>query len=88
MLVILGGQTHLQGPLGRPDTNLFFASITMNSVTSLNSAVSNSEFNLSKVDLNLEQNVWRMATFESTNLGETPSSMDSLPSGRTNSLMR
>ncbi|MEO5804627.1 MAG: hypothetical protein ABIR24_13965 [Verrucomicrobiota bacterium] len=89
MLVMWGGRPHSAAHLGAPDTNLFFASITMNSVTSWNSANSlKAAFNLSQADMNLEQNVWRMATFTSTNLGQTPSSMDSLPSRKTNSLMR
>ncbi len=87
MLVMLGEHSHSSARLGETDTNLFFASITMNSVTSLNSAASaKPAYVLSKADLNLEQNVWRMATFESTNRGQSHSSMDSLPSGKTNSL--
>jgi hypothetical protein len=89
MLMIIGGRVHSPTHLGAADTNFFFASITMNSLTSLNSTASlKSDFSLSKLDLNLEQNVWRMATFASTNLGQSPSSMGSLPFGKTNSLIR
>lgn len=80
MLVILGNHSHSQTQLG--DTNLFFASMTISPSNSENSSV----FALTKHDLNLEQNVWREATFESTNHGQSPSSKRSLPVRQTNSL--
>jgi hypothetical protein len=87
MLVMFGEHSRSPARLGETDTNLFFASITMNSVTSFNSATSlKPAYALSKADLNLEQNVWRIATFESTNYGQSHSSMGSLPSEKTNSL--
>ena len=89
MLVVFGAHSHSEAHLGKADTNLFFASISMNNMTSLNAGSSlQSAFNLSKADMNLEQNVWRTATFTSTNLGQSPSSMGTLPTGKTNSLMR
>lgn len=89
LLVMLGAHSHSTAHLGEADTNLFFASITMNNATSFTSANSlKSAFNLSKADLNLEQNIWRTATFASTNLRQSHSSMNPLPSGKTNSLLR
>ncbi len=89
LLVTLSSRPHAPSHLNVPDTNLFFASITMNNLSSSNGGTwGKSAFALSKADVNLEQNVWREATFESTNLGQTHSSMASLPLGKTNSLMR
>lgn len=89
LLVTLSGRPHVPSHLHEPDANLFFAGITMNSLGTFDSGMwRKSVFALSKVDLNLEQNIWREATFESTNLGQTHSSMGSLPLGKTNSLMR
>jgi len=85
MLVVLGGRSHADPHFGAPDTNLFFASMTMSSIPRVLSEAS-AEFALTKHDLNLEQNVWREAIFESTNLTRTPSSKRPLPLGRTNSL--
>lgn len=85
----LSSRLHVPSHLGERDTNAFFASITMNNLSSFDSGGwRKSAFALSKVDVNLEQNIWREATFESTNLGQTHSSMGSLPLGKTNSLMR
>jgi hypothetical protein len=89
MLVMLGARPHSSARFGEADTNLFFASITMNNVTSFTSSSSlKSAFNLSKMDLNLEQNVWRTASFESTNRAQSPSSKRSVPMDTTNSLTR
>lgn len=89
LLVTLIGRPHAPSHLRELDTNLFFASITMNNLGSFDSGTERkSVFALSKVDVNLEQNIWREATFESTNLSQTHSSMGSLPLGKTNSLMR
>jgi hypothetical protein len=89
MLVICGASPHSPTSLGQTDTNLFFASITMDNATSFRSESSlKTAFNLSKSDLNLEQNVWRTASFESTNLPQTHSSSRSLPVETTNSLTR
>jgi hypothetical protein len=89
MLVVFGAHPHSPASLGQADTNLFFASITMDNATSFTSSDSlKTAFNLSKSDLNLEQNVWRSASFESTNLSQSPSSSRSLPMFATNSLMR
>lgn len=88
LLVALGGRPHSQVYLGGADTNLFFASITMNGMTSTDASSTQADFALSKRDLNLEQNVWRTASFDSTNLAQTRSSMGSLPVGKTNSLTR
>ncbi|MEO6034744.1 MAG: hypothetical protein ABIQ35_05780 [Verrucomicrobiota bacterium] len=85
MLVVLGGRPHSGGHFGTPDTNLFFASMTMSGLPRLESDPS-PEFALTKHDLNLEQNVWREAIFDSTNLSQTHSSKRPLPLGRTNSL--
>jgi hypothetical protein len=85
MLVILGNHSRSQTRMGVPDTNLFFASITMTSVPPAKSEAS-SVFGLSKQDLNLEQNVWREAILESTNHEQSPSSKRSLPVRETNSL--
>jgi hypothetical protein len=84
MLVILGSHSHSQSRMG--DTNLFFASMTVTSVPSLNFE-SSSVFALTKHDLNLEQNVWREAILESTNRGQSPSSKRSSPARKTNSLI-
>ncbi len=87
LLISLGGRSYSRAHSSDADTNLFFASISMNSVTSLNSGSSfRSNFPLTKVDMNLEQNVWRMATFASTNHDQSHSSMGSLPTGKTNIL--
>ena len=89
MLVMLGARPHASAHPGEADTNLFFASISMSNMTSFDSRSSlKSVFNLSKTDLNLEQNVWRTASFESTNLPQTHSSSRSLPVDTTNSLTR
>lgn len=85
MLVVLSGRSHADVHFGAPDTNLFFASMTMTSLPGLSSGASGA-FTLTKHDLNLEQNVWREAIFESTNLSRTPSSKRPLPLERTNSL--
>lgn len=85
MLVVLGGRSHADPHFGAPDTNLFFASMTMSSIPAARADASTA-FALTKHDLNLEQNVWREAIFESTNLTRTPSSKRPLPLGRTNSL--
>ncbi len=87
MLVILGGGSSSTRSLGRTDTNLFFASITMTSVASSNSEGGNI-FALSKRDMNLERNVWREAIFDSTNGGQSPSSKRSLTAMKTNGLTR
>jgi hypothetical protein len=88
LMVVFGGRPHSQFNLGSGDTNLFFASITMNGMTSNDVGSTQADFALSKSDLNLEQNVWRTASFDSTNLAQTRSSMGSLPVGKTNSLTR
>lgn len=89
MLVVFGAHPHSPASLGQADTNLFFASITMDNATSFTSSDSlKTAFNLSKSDLNLEQNVWRSASFESTNRAQTPSSIRSLSVDITNSLTR
>lgn len=89
LLVICGAHPHFSTRLAGADTNLFFASVTINHAATLDpGGASKTEFNLSKADLNLEQNVWRMASFESTNLSQSPSSSCSLPMFATNSLMR
>ena len=89
LLVICGAHPHFSSRLAGADTNLFFASVTINNTAALDSGESaKTEFNLSKADLNLEQNVWRTASFESTNLSQSHSSSRSLPMFATNSLMR
>ena len=85
MLVVLGGRPHSGAHFGAPDTNLFFASMTMSSIPAMNSEPSTA-YALTIQDLNLEQNVWREAIFESTKLAQTHSSKRPLPLGRTNSL--
>jgi len=88
-LVMFGAHPHSPAHFGETDTNLFFASITMNNLTSLDTASPlKSAFNLTKLDMNLEQNVWRTASFESTNRAQTPSSRRSVPIDTTNSLTR
>ncbi|MEP6663659.1 MAG: hypothetical protein ABJC04_08340 [Verrucomicrobiota bacterium] len=86
-LMILAGRPHLDHHFSPADTNLFFASAAMN-ILSSNSAGTLSNFALSKRDLNLEQNIWREASFASTNPAQTRSSMHSLPDVKTNSLIR
>ena len=85
MLMVLGGRSHSEAHFGAPDTNLFFASMTMSGIPRPNSEPS-SAFGLTKHDLNLEQNVWREAIFESTNVPQTHSSNRPLPLERTNRL--
>lgn len=87
LLAVVGGRTHWQNHLGAPDTNLVFSTITMNGAGT-SSALAQADFPLSKTDLNLEQNVWREASFASTNYARTRSSMPSLPVGKTNRLLR
>ena len=84
LLMFLGGHSHTQAHMGKMDTNLFFASMTMSGFPS--NSESSTVFALSKRDLNLEQNVWREAILESTNHGQSPSSKRSLPVRETNSL--
>lgn len=89
LFVICGAHPHLASAPDEADTNLFFASITLDNATSYTSGNSlKTAFNLRKKDMNLEQNVWRTASFESTNLSPSPSSSRSLPVNATNSLMR
>ena len=89
LLVICGAHPHFSSRLAGADTNLFFASVTINNAAMFDSGVSSkTEFNLTKADLNLEQNVWRTASFESTNLPQTHSSSRSLPLDTTNCLTR
>lgn len=85
MLVVVGGRSHSGAHFGAPDTNLFFASMTMSSVAP-NDSEPATAFALTKHDLNLEQNVWREAIFESTNVAQTHSSIRPLHLGRTNRL--
>ncbi len=87
VLLATNERSHLAGRIGAMDTNLFFASMTLNSMASSDSNV-RSNFTLTKADLNLERNVWREASFESTNHAQTRSSMHSLPYRQTNSLQR
>lgn len=89
LLVLFGAHSYSPTSLKSSNTNLFFASITMNNATSFLSGSSlKTTFQLSKSDLNLEQNVWRTASFESTNLSQTHSSSRSLSKETTNSLTR
>jgi hypothetical protein len=89
MLVVLGARPHSAVRLAKADTNLFFASISMSNVASLSQPnPRESAFNLTKTDLNLEQNVWRSASFESTNRPQSPSSKRSESVDTTNSLTR
>ena len=85
LLVMVNGHSYSETHFDEPATNLFFASVTMTSMPSMNFEPAR-VFALSKQDLNLEQNVWYEAIFESTNLARNPSSKRSLPAGKTNSL--
>ncbi|MEO7297296.1 MAG: hypothetical protein ABI042_01820 [Verrucomicrobiota bacterium] len=85
LLMIFGNDVHPAGHLGAPDTNLFFASVTMTGVLP-GTSESPSVFQLSNGDLNLEKNVWREAIFASTNTPQSPSSKRSLSAEKTNRL--
>ena len=89
VLVMFSAHSYSPARSGEANTNLFFASITMENATSFTSATSlKTAFNLSKLDMNLEQNVWRNASFESTNEAQSHSSSRPLPVDTTNSLTR
>ena len=73
-------------PWGAPDSNAVFATVSLSSMaaSNLESQLGEKRLALTKIDLNLEWNVWSRATFESTNQSRSNSSMGSLFVGRTN----
>lgn len=74
------------GAWGSPGADRVFATVSLSSMAASNveSHLGENQLSLTKLDLNLEWNVWSRATFESTNQARSSSSMDSLTVARTN----
>jgi len=69
----------------KPAGTGLFATLNPGPVANLSS---NADFTMTKLDRNLEWNVWIKATFDWTNRGVSPSSIGSFQVARTNILMR
>ena len=69
-----------------PGSNAVFATVALSSLATSNLEMRSEgkPLTLTKVDLNLEWNVWSKASFESTNRSQSPSSIGSLPFEGTN----